>query len=123
MGEDMTYLPRDQSQQAGRSHKLGRLKLLHSPHILWYFQAKLLAAKGPIHLSHPFSTHTTREMPERGLVPSTGRSYQVSNQQDPLQIGYRKDFSLSQRAKTGLESLLDQVVLLQRLHPRAQINL
>lgn len=62
-------------------------------------------------------------MLKHGLVLSMGRSYQVSKQRDPLQIGYRKHFSTSQRGKTGLESLLDQVVLLQRLHPRAQTNL
>lgn len=40
-----------------QSHKLGRVKLLHSLHIPWYFQAKLLAAKGPIHPTH-CSAHT-----------------------------------------------------------------
>lgn len=77
-GEDMTYLPRDRSWP---SHKLGKVKLLHLPHILWYFQATLLAAKAPVYPRHCLA-YTPEEMLKHGLVPSTGRSYQVSNPAD-----------------------------------------
>lgn len=87
------------------------------------FPGQTASSEGPNPSKALFSTHTTREMLKHGLVLSMGRSYQVAKQRDPLQIGYRKHFSTSQRGKTGLESLLDQVVLLQRLHPRAQTNL
>lgn len=113
-GEDMIYLHRDRNWP---SHKFGEVKLLHLPHIPWNFQAKPLAAKAPVSPRHCLA-HLPEEMLKHGLVPSTGRSYQVSNTADTVP----KDFSPSQRAEMGLESLLNQGVLLQRLCPWAQIN-
>lgn len=106
---------------AGPSHRPGRVKPLRSLHIPWYPQAKLLAAKGQIHPSS--GTHTTTEMLKHSLVPHTGGSCQVSHQRVPLQIRYWKDFSASQRAETWQDSLLHQLMLLQKVHLRAQINL
>lgn len=118
----MTYLPRDLSQRlASPTSWKGKASALTAYPLI--FSGQAASSKGPNPSKPLFSTHTTREMLKHGLLPSTRRSYHVSNQRDPLQIGYRKDFSPSQRAETGPESLLDQVVLLQRLHPRAQINL
>lgn len=49
-------------------------------------------------------------MLKHSLVPSRG-SYQTSDQRDLLQRGTERRFSPSQKAETGLESLVDQVVL------------
>lgn len=82
-GEDMTYLPRDRSWP---SHNLGKVKLLHLPHIPWYFQGKLLAAKAPLYPRHCLA-HTPWRKCWNSLVPSTGRSYQVFNPADWVRKG------------------------------------
>lgn len=87
------------------------------------FSRQTASSKGPDPSQASFSTCTMREMLKDGLLPSTGRSYPVSSQHDFLQITYQKDVSPSPRAHTGLETLLCQVVLLQKLWPRAQSNL
>lgn len=87
--EDMTYLSRDRSWP---SHMDGKVKLLHSPHIPWYFQAKLLAVKAPVYPRHCLA-YTPEEMLKHDLVPSTWRSYQVSNPADWVPKGF---FSISE---------------------------
>lgn len=96
-GEDITYLPRDRSWP---SHNLGKVKLLHLPHILWYFQAKLLAAKAPLYPRHCLAHTLWRKcwntvwcLPQEEATKSL-----------TLLIGYGKDLSPSQRAEMGLET-------------------
>lgn len=80
--------------------KLGKVKLVHLPHTPWYFQTKLLAAKALVYPRHCLA-YTPEEMLKHGLVPSTGRSYQVSNPADWVPKGF---FSVSEGKNGTRES-------------------
>lgn len=103
-GKDATHLPRDRNKP---------------PNI---FRPNCEQQKAQsIQTSSLFSTYTLREMLKRSPVPSRG-SYQTSDQRDLQQRGTERRFSPSRKAETGLESLVDQVVLLQRLYQSTQID-